>query len=57
MLAQPTRRATSHRALMERRTHSLEGEEFLGAQKGAVLARPTGDLSQSSGERSTHCTE
>ncbi len=38
MLAQPTRRATSHRALMERRTHSLEGEEFLGAQKGAACS-------------------
>ncbi len=37
MLARPTRRATYHRALGERRTHSSEGEEFRRSEGSCML--------------------
>ncbi len=64
-LARPTRRATHHRALGGRRTHSSEWEgtqtprrerhahRWPSMVRGAVPARP----SMSSGERRTHSSE
>ncbi len=47
MPAQPTRRATYHRALVERRTHSLEGEEFRQCSEGSgmLIGDPLGERS------------
>ncbi len=58
MLAQPTRRATSHRALMERRTHSLEGRNFRRPEgSGMLIGDPLSEGSSASSTNRRPITE